>query len=99
MKVIVENGKLVVSFSERMDTIQCQAIEKALQDQINQRDLPVVFDLKGVSYIASMFLRLCIQAIKKCGEQNFSFIHAEPPIKKVIKMAGYDQWLVNESPE
>jgi anti-anti-sigma factor len=90
MKTTIADGKLIVSFSCKMDTAQCQAIEKELADQIKSQTGPVVFDLRGVDFVSSMFLRLCIKVIKERGQGNFSVINVEPLIKKVFKIAGLD---------
>jgi len=82
-----KDEKLVFTFEGRMDTIKCMTAEKEVIENIDESDL-VVFDLKGVDYIASSFLRLCGRASNTVNAGNFSIINVTPPVKKVFKIAG-----------
>ena len=53
----------------------------------------IVFDLEGVDYIASGFLRLCLSAASKVERGKFSVINTDPQIMKVYKIAGLDSVL------
>ncbi|MGW8179702.1 MAG: STAS domain-containing protein [bacterium] len=53
----------------------------------------IVFDLAGVTYVASSFLRLCISAAGKVEKGRFSVINTDPQIMKVFKIAGLDSVL------
>ena len=53
----------------------------------------IVFDLEGVTYVASGFLRLCVSAAGKVEKGKFSIIHTDPQIMKVYKIAGLDSAL------
>lgn len=88
---LAESGKLVCSFSERMDTKATLSIEKELFEKIKENEGSVVFDLKDVDYIASSFLRICLRAGKMMGKDRFVIIQVAPPVKKVFKIAGFDE--------
>lgn len=83
----IENGKLVYKFSGRMDTTRCMDAEKSVVAALNGVT-EVIFDLDGVDYIASSFLRLCGKASHKVKPGCFSIINAAPSVKKVFKIAG-----------
>ncbi len=83
--------KLICCFEDRMDTVQCLAVEKEIFEKIQGVGIPVVFDLEKVVYIASSFLRICIRACKTVGAERFSLVHVCPEIKKVFKIAGFDR--------
>jgi anti-anti-sigma factor len=53
----------------------------------------IVFDLEGVTYVASAFLRLCVSAAGKVEKGRFSVINTDPQIMKVYKIAGLDSVL------
>ncbi len=53
----------------------------------------IVFDLEGVTYVASGFLRLCVSAAGKVEKGRFSVINTDPQIMKVYKIAGLDSVL------
>lgn len=86
----LNNDIVTYTFSPRMDTLHSKEIEAELTDQVARHEGGVVFDLQGVEFISSMFLRLCIIAAKRCGPERFSFVNISPPVKKVIKTAGLD---------
>ena len=90
LKFTLNDNIITYTFSPRMDTVHSKEIEAELTDQMARHDGGVVFDLQGVEFISSMFLRLCIMAAKRCGSERFSFINVSPPVKKVIKTAGFD---------
>lgn len=81
------DGKVVCKFLGRMDTAKCMEIEKKVIDSIAGAS-KVAFDLDGIDYIASAFLRLCIKASHSVNPGNFSVINVTPAVKKVFKIAG-----------
>lgn len=52
--------------------------------------MKIVFDLDGVDYICSAFLRLCIVAGKSVEKGCFTIVNSEPNVLKVFKTAGLD---------
>jgi anti-anti-sigma factor len=90
---ITKEKTLVCSFPNRMDTENCQKVETDIFDKVQESQIPVVFNLEEVDYVASMFLRLCIQIAKKVGTENFSIINLHPNVKKVFMLAGFDKQL------
>lgn len=53
-------------------------------------NMKIVFDLNGVDYICSAFLRLCIVAGKSVEKGCFTVVNTEPNVLKVFKTAGLD---------
>ena len=84
---------LTCSFSVPLNTLNCSKLENGLCDKVFEAKVPVVFDLKGVDYIASSFLRICVKVSKKIGSENFSVINVSPVVKKVFKMSGFDKYI------
>ncbi len=56
-------------------------------------DRKVAFDLAGVTFIASSFLRLCVQTTKTVGSAGFSVRNVSPEVKKVFVISGLDKQL------
>ena len=50
----------------------------------------VWFDLAGVDYVCSCFLRLCLQAVKTVGRDRFEVRNVTPQVMRVFKTAGFD---------
>ena len=48
----------------------------------------MVFNLAGVDFVASAFLRLCLVVQQKAAGNPLTLVNVSPPIKKVFKIAG-----------
>ena len=90
---LMEESRLVCNFTERMDTSNCQKIEEELYAKVCDTKIPVTFNLEGVDYVSSAFLRICLRVVKQTGPENFAAINATPTVKKVFKIAGFDKQL------
>jgi anti-anti-sigma factor len=88
---VLQADKLRIAFAGRLDTARCSTIQNELMTQIEATELPVVFDLQEVSFIASSFLRLCLMSVRKLGAERFSLTAPSPAIEKVFVMAGLDK--------
>jgi anti-anti-sigma factor len=86
-----KNGKLVFQFLGRLDTAECARIEGEVLQKAQADGLPVVFDLAGVQFVASAFLRLCLVVGQKVAGSRLTLVNVSPPIKKVFKIAGLDK--------
>ena len=81
-------GALRCAFNGRLDTAASLTIEGDLLARVAEAGGPVVFDMAGVDYVCSAFLRLCVVMAKRPAA--FSMVHVEPAVKKVFKIAGFD---------
>jgi anti-anti-sigma factor len=86
-------GRLVCHFQGPLYTTTCQAIEAEVLAKVREAQTPVVFDLKGVEYVASAFLRLCLLASKQVGLERFSVVNVHPFVKKVLMIANLSEFL------
>lgn len=93
LKTEISEGRTILKFEHRLDTVACAAIEGEILAQLEKSKPPLVFDIGSVDFVSSAFLRICIMAAKKSGEGNFKVANAAPQIKKVFKIAGMDQFL------
>jgi anti-anti-sigma factor len=76
-----------------MDTLACQEYERLIHPKIESAAKAVTFDLAGVGYIASSFLRICLRTAQAVGKENLAISNCAPEIKKVFKIAGLDKQL------
>jgi anti-anti-sigma factor len=84
-----EAGLLIV-LRGRLDTDCCSRMADPLLLEIRDADPPVIFDLADVSFVASAFLRICLQTTQLLGSGNLHLRHPDPNIRKVFKIAGLD---------
>jgi anti-anti-sigma factor len=93
VRMTIEEGKLVCRFLGPLDTTTCQAIEAEVLAKVREAQAPVVLDLKGVEYVASAFLRLCLIVSKQVGLERFSVVNVHPFVKKVLMIANLSEFL------
>ena len=91
--ISVKNEKLVCAFDGRLDTVNCSKWEKELLEKAKESKNPVVFDLGNVEYVASGFLRVCLQVSKMVGSDNLKLINLTDYVKKVFALSGFDKFL------
>ncbi|MCL5024863.1 MAG: STAS domain-containing protein [Nitrospirae bacterium] len=85
-------------FEGRMDTVRSNGameffrkeFDNLLSSGVRAEELKIRFDLSGVDYISSSFLRLCVGSAKDIKKGNFSIVNTGPEIMKVFKIAGID---------
>lgn len=85
----------------RLGSDTCESIAPQIREQLkalstksqNPAQAQVVFDLEQVDFIASGFIRICIETAKTVTSRNFSVVNTRPVIKKTFKIAGLDKTL------
>ena len=85
-----QDGTLVCSFTGRLDTADCGNFEERLDGAVEGTELPVAFDMAGVDFVSSMFLRICIRTFQRVGRERFMLMNVSPAVKKVLKIAALD---------
>jgi len=93
LKVTENEEALVFNFHPRMDTANTQAAEKEINEKINATTKSILFDLEGVGFISSYFLRICINTLKTVGAERYKLQNVSSDIKKVFMIAGYDKYI------
>jgi anti-anti-sigma factor len=88
--------KLIIRFEGCMDTARCAEIEAEVRTAVIGASMPIVFDIDGVDFISSAFLRFCIYAQQQAGDHGFQIVNVGPYIKRVFKIAGLDAMLKAE---
>jgi anti-anti-sigma factor len=88
-----KNDHLLCSFSGKLDTYDCKQWEENYREMMQKKDSSVVFDLKGIDFVSSLFLKICLQTAKEVTVEKFSITNVSPMVKKVFKIAGLDTQL------
>jgi len=91
---------LMCVFDGHIDTNQCLSYGPELQTMIDKiraselsGEFDIIFDLKEVSYIASSFIRICVNTAKQLPQDRFRIVNSNPYIKKTFKVVGLDELL------
>ncbi|NOU46078.1 MAG: STAS domain-containing protein [Bacteroidales bacterium] len=94
---------LSCAFDGHLDTNSCILINNELNANIDiiksadetaaLSETKIIFDMKGVSYIASSFIRICVSTARQLPKGHFSMINCDPFIKKTFIIAGLDELL------
>lgn len=91
------DGNLVCKFSGRLDTVVSQVIKDDVINHIQTAHIPTIFDLKGVEYISSSFLRVSISSARVAPNMKIKIINAIPDIKEIYETAGLCKIFIFES--
>ena len=94
---------LTFFFAGHMDTLHCHPLEAEIHSAMDARTaqtnaplpkpLRVVFDIKDVAFICSLFFRICLSTAKKARKGNFVIINASPATTQLLKIAGMDEFV------
>lgn len=95
-----DKSTLRCDFSGRMDSPTSMDAEKTIRAKVSEAatkvppsTLNVIFNLTDVDYIASAFIRICLETAKTAGRAQFSVTNTNPFVMKIFKMAGLDKEL------
>ena len=87
MKITECDDKVVCTLDGHFDTQQSQELEQTLKARLKPSQA-VTFEMHGVTYVCSGFLRVCVFVAKTAGAGRFTLLGMAPPSKRVFKMAG-----------
>ena len=92
MAQIIHEGKNArIRFSGQLNFTACENLDAEVNGALLKEPESLVFDLAEVTFIASIFLRLCLKVFKKMGRERFCIINASPAVKKIFAIAGLDE--------
>ncbi|WP_309387108.1 STAS domain-containing protein [Cerasicoccus frondis] len=78
----------IFAFTGQLHAAACGAMNDDLMVAVEESEGPVVFDLGGVTFVASSFLRTVLTINRSKSREGFSIVNVQPDVKKVFKMAG-----------
>jgi len=88
-----EAFRLVCAFQGKMDTVTAMRLENGVDIEVRRAKLPVVFDLSGVDYVSSSFIRVCAQTARTTGKERFAIANASAAVRIVLRVAGLEGFL------
>lgn len=97
-----KTNTLIFIFSGHMDSAHSISVAPTIENKVTEhtggsaqinKPFKVVFDLKGVDFISSAFIRICLMVVAKVKAGNLSIQNASPLIKKTIKISGLENQL------
>lgn len=98
--IVYDEGarRLVCRLAGKMDITASMAAEAELMKKLaelkaadpNHRDISVVLDLKGVDFVASAFIRVCLTAANQVRKGSLSIVNTNPKLKQVFVISGLD---------
>ncbi|MDR3234843.1 MAG: STAS domain-containing protein [Planctomycetaceae bacterium] len=96
MKFTETGNTLQCTFSGRLDGEVCAELERPLRQRINgflqkSQEARLVFDLAGVEYVSSAFLRLCLIHCKLTGKTGFTIVRPSDNVYKVFRISGFTE--------
>ena len=90
-------ARLTCRFSPRMDAATSAVDDPAVATRLEEAlsgpgggELRVVFDLSGVEFVASAFLRICMATARRLEGARFSVVSTSPGLRKLFAVAGLD---------
>lgn len=83
--------QLVLSLSGRMDGTGAQQVASAIQQNLNDHDTSIVFDLGNVEYLSSAGLRVLQDSIRKMKERKgrVAVCRLQEFTEKILKTGGF----------
>ena len=96
-------GVLTCRFSGDMNSTNCAEADRIIDEKLAEvfrgttlkagPSFRIVFDLKGVEYASSTFIRVVVKAAKRVQKGNFTITNPTQFIADLFKTVGLDKWL------
>ena len=89
----LSNGALCVALSGRLDTVGVDRIDARVRTAVASLPRDVAIDLSGVSFLASMGVRLIITLARsqKASGQRLVLFGAQPAVRATLDMVALDK--------
>jgi anti-anti-sigma factor len=92
-QVVQEGNSVRIRFSGQLAFAACDALDGEIEAVLQKEPESVVFDLAEVTFIGSIFIRLCLKTFKKMGREHFRIVNVSPAVQRIFVMAGLDEML------
>ena len=91
-----EGPVLVFDFFGRLDDITTPLAAYQVESAIQEGEKRILLNFTGLHYINSEGLRMLLTGLKMMREREGKFLLAclQPPIKKILQVAGFDKMFV-----
>jgi anti-anti-sigma factor len=91
IQVVYEEKEARIRFFGQLSSVSCETLEGEVDQVLLKQPETVVFDLHEVSFVASIYLRICLKIYKKMGRDHFRIINVSPALKRIFAIAGLDE--------
>jgi anti-anti-sigma factor len=88
-----DNGDLTFVFTGQLDTNACLGLWEQIELRLKALTSRAFFDMGGVEFVSSAFIRICLQTARLVPKGKFSLIRVPPIVKRTFKIAGLDEIL------
>jgi anti-anti-sigma factor len=83
------NDTLICEFRGSLDSMTTPQVEQALKEKLGaEKTARLVFDMAGVDYVNSTFLRVCLHTQKNWKAGSFQVVKLRPNVKSTFELAG-----------
>ncbi len=91
-----ETGTHRVRFQGKLTSDRCRELEGEVVAEIENLLIEdprarLAFDLEGVDFVVSAFIRLCLMTARRLPKGNFTIVRCRPEVRKIFAVAGLDK--------
>ncbi len=91
-----ETGTHRIRFEGQMTSDRCREMEGQMVAEIEDLlfedpQARLAFDLEGVDFVVSAFIRLCLMTARRVPKGNFTIVRCRPEVRKIFSVAGLDK--------
>jgi anti-anti-sigma factor len=92
MDISLVDGRLLCILQGNLDTRASEELGRRVEAGLEEARC-VEFEMSGVTYVCSSFLRVCLATAQALGATNLRLVALPPRIRRVFKTAGLDRVL------
>jgi len=91
IKTATRDGATILSITGRIDTVNAQELELAINKEIGKGNRKILLNFSAVSYISSGGLRVLLATAKKLKNpgDNYALCSLSAEVLKILKLAGF----------
>jgi anti-anti-sigma factor len=91
-----ETGTHCIRFEGNLTSDRCRKMEgemvKEIEDLLFENpQARLAFDLGGVDFVVSAFIRICLMTARRLPKGNFTIVRCRPEVRKIFSVAGLDK--------
>ena len=97
-KIIKEGGKTIIKTGSRIDTMNADEFENAIQPALQETGVNLEMDCSELTYMASSGLRIIQKTMRTVmmKKGQFKIVNVNPAIYKVLQMTGFTKFMTVE---
>lgn len=97
-QILKEGGKTIIKTGSRIDTMNADEFEKAIQPALQEDGVNLEMDCSELTYMASSGLRIIQKTMRTVmmKKGQFKIVNVNPAIYKVLQMTGFTKFMTVE---